>query len=62
MTHPLGLDEYTESDISLELRDRAAKRASGLCDYCGRTPQDPVCKYPGRHLADADADEEPDDD
>jgi hypothetical protein len=49
MSFPRSLDEVSEYALHKELEERAAKRRNGLCDYCGRTPDTPPCKFPQRH-------------
>lgn len=58
----MDLDEYDEADLIAEIERRAAARASGHCDYCGRTlgsrwlrtddtglAHTVCCKHPERH-------------
>lgn len=49
MSYPMDLDDYTDQELLTELKERAEKRAMGLCDYCGRKPTTSPCKYPKRH-------------
>lgn len=49
MTILRGLDEYEDIELEKELRTRIHARANGLCDYCGRKPSEPPCKFPDRH-------------
>ncbi len=49
MGYPLSLDERDEQKLIDELVLRRTRRSNGLCDYCGREPDTPPCKFPGRH-------------
>lgn len=49
MSYSLDLDEYDETKLERELRERSEKRARGLCDYCNRHPSTSACKFPHRH-------------
>lgn len=49
MSYPKDLNEYTDIELLEELGGRAESRAGGRCDYCGRLPIEPECKFPGRH-------------
>jgi hypothetical protein len=49
MSYPRDLEEYRTGELIEELERRAAHRRAGLCDYCGRTPSTPPCKFPQRH-------------
>ena len=49
MSFPKDLDEYAETELQDELVNRAKARTKGVCDYCGRRPSEPVCKFPERH-------------
>ncbi|MGD9749416.1 MAG: hypothetical protein AB7W59_00310 [Acidimicrobiia bacterium] len=51
MGYPKDLDEYSEDQLKGELERRAGLRAKGLCDYCGRPPSEPACRFQGRHHA-----------
>ena len=53
MSYPKGLDEYTEDELQAELDRRANLQSCGVCDYCGRAPDTPACKFPERHNAGA---------
>lgn len=52
MTYPISLDEVSEKDLRDEFKRRIDLRIRGLCDYCGQTPESPICKFPGRHQRD----------
>jgi hypothetical protein len=43
------LDELGEELLKLELTQRAKSRAAGVCDYCGKGPTTPLCRFPRRH-------------
>jgi hypothetical protein len=43
------INEFGEQLLELELAQRARSRVDGKCDYCGREPTAPACKYPRRH-------------
>lgn len=45
----MDLDEYTEARLVAELARRSTARRQGICDYCGRTPDTPTCRFPERH-------------
>ncbi len=47
------LDEYVENALVAEINRRIWARERGVCDYCGRTPETVVCKFPERHAAPA---------
>lgn len=49
VSYPLDLDEMGEDRIKIELAQRERRRAAGRCDYCGRLPSSPSCKFPRRH-------------
>jgi hypothetical protein len=49
MSYMRDLDEYTERELYNELDRRQEKRDAGFCDYCGRLPCQPSCKFPERH-------------
>lgn len=49
MSYAMTLDEVEESDLVAELNRRLELRDRGLCDYCGRRPVAPTCKFPKRH-------------
>ena len=49
MSYLLGLDEYDEERLIAELEHRRKLREDGKCDYCGRSPETPTCKFPERH-------------
>ena len=49
MSYPLDIDEYTSAQLRGELRNRRKLRREGKCDYCGRDPSLPPCKFPERH-------------
>lgn len=51
MSYSLDLDEYSEKRLREELRHRRKLRRAGKCDYCGRDPSTPPCKFPERHKA-----------
>ena len=57
MSYPMDLDDYREADLLKELARRKEFRAQGLCDYCGRRPIAPSCKFPDRHRMAAGRDE-----
>lgn len=52
MSYRFDLDEYDEQTLVHELGLRRARRSLGLCDYCGREPTKPSCKFPERHRLD----------
>lgn len=43
------LEEMGEERIKMELAQRERSRAAGRCDFCGRAPSSPACKFPRRH-------------
>lgn len=49
MSYPVDLDEMDEKTLIKEIARREHKRLQGLCDYCGRAPSTPACKFPERH-------------
>jgi hypothetical protein len=49
MSYPKDLDEYSEKELVAELNRRFVVRSRGVCDYCGRSPEAPACKFPERH-------------
>lgn len=49
MSYPLDLDEIEEEKLREELTRRTELRLAGKCDYCGRLPTEPSCKFPERH-------------
>ena len=49
MSYPRDLDEIPTIDLEQELRTRRDLRMQGRCDYCGRSPTEPPCKFPERH-------------
>lgn len=49
MGYHVDMDEYSEAQLTAELERRANARAMGHCDYCGRVPTEPPCKFPMRH-------------
>jgi len=49
MSYPLDLDEISEENLRGELKRREQHWQAGLCDYCGRKPETPPCKFPDRH-------------
>lgn len=49
MSFPRDLDEIGEDELQQELLRRFNARQQGVCDYCGRGPKTPSCKYSGRH-------------
>ena len=49
MSYPKDLDEYSEKELVAELNRRFVARSRGVCDYCGRPPEAPACKFPERH-------------
>jgi hypothetical protein len=51
MGYPLDLDEHEEHQLIKELARRAEARDGGLCDYCERSEDASVCKFPERHRA-----------
>jgi hypothetical protein len=48
---PARLDTISRSQLEEELRRRDKAQATGRCDYCGKGPRTPPCKYPERHKA-----------
>ena len=50
MSLPLDLDEHREADLKQELMRRHQAQQLGRCDYCGRRPDKPACKFPFRHM------------
>ncbi len=52
MSFPRELEEIPEDELRTEIERRRAARMGNLCDYCGREPNTPVCKFPGRHRRD----------
>jgi hypothetical protein len=49
LSYPLDLDEVPEDQLRAEVERRRQLRIAGLCDYCGRDPNTPTCKFPHRH-------------
>jgi hypothetical protein len=49
VSYPRDLDEVHEDQLREELERRRAARIAGVCDYCGRHPDTPECKFPSRH-------------
>jgi hypothetical protein len=49
VSYPKDLDEYTEAELKAELERRQKAREAGLCDYCGRQPSQPACRFPERY-------------
>lgn len=49
MSFRLDLDEMPARQLLDELASRRKMRRNGLCDYCGRAPDTPSCKFPERH-------------
>lgn len=47
------LHELPEKLLQEELSRRASLRYQGLCDYCGRAPSTPACRFPDRHATPA---------
>jgi hypothetical protein len=45
----VSIHELREAELLSELLLRAGRRAHGLCDYCGRTPDTDLCQFPDRH-------------
>jgi hypothetical protein len=45
------LDLIPRSQLEEELQRRDKAHAKGRCDYCGKGPNTPACKYPDRHRA-----------
>ena len=45
----LDLTDIYEDDLRMEIARRYEARRTGVCDYCGREPNTPVCRFPGRH-------------
>lgn len=51
----MGLDEYPEADLLVELERRKRLRRRGMCDYCRRPikidgKRTEPCRFPGRHV------------
>ena len=44
------LEEITDEALRYELERRENARAAGVCDYCGRRPDTPACRFPRRHV------------
>mgnify|MGYP003402888157 CR=1 FL=1 len=44
-----SLDEYTENQLQEELNRRKGCQQLGVCDYCLRKPETPICMFPERH-------------
>lgn len=51
MSYGLSLDEVAGVDLAREVERRFKLRLKCLCDYCGRKPTTPSCKFPERHRA-----------
>lgn len=43
------MDEVPEERLKAELQRRITARQAGLCDYCGRCPSTPSCRFEDRH-------------
>jgi hypothetical protein len=50
VSYPLDLDEMSTPRLLNELAHRRKLRNAGKCDYCGRDPGTPSCKFPERHV------------
>lgn len=50
MTYQPQLDEVPLAELILEVERRRVLRSNNLCDYCGRIPDDPQCRFPDRHV------------
>jgi hypothetical protein len=51
VSYRLDLDEISTQRLREELKHRRKLRLAGKCDYCGRDPSTPSCKFPERHKA-----------
>lgn len=51
MSYPRDLDEIPTVELKQELETRRQLQMQGRCDYCGRSPTEPPCKFPKRHRA-----------
>jgi hypothetical protein len=51
MSYPRDLDEIPTAELEQELETRRQLQMQGRCDYCGRLPTEPPCKFPQRHNA-----------
>lgn len=49
MSYPNNLDEIPEIQLRAEIERRRTAHFAGVCDYCGRDPNTPTCKFPRRH-------------
>jgi hypothetical protein len=50
VSYRLDLDEISTKRLREELKHRHKLRREGKCDYCGRDPSTPSCKFPERHI------------
>lgn len=50
----IDLTEQPEVALEAEILRRRLARRRGLCDYCGRLPDEPACKFPTRHVMPAE--------
>lgn len=51
MGYPKDLDEYSQEQLEHELERRRKAQEANKCDYCGRSPDQPACRFPERHQA-----------
>lgn len=49
MSYPRDLDEIPTAELEQELLRRRVSQGNNLCDYCGRPPNEPACRFPDRH-------------
>lgn len=47
-----GLEEFSTKELLDELKRRRDLRAAGLCDYCERPIDGPMCRFSTRHIGD----------
>ena len=52
MSYPRDLDEYTDDELTNEIRRRAEHRRLGQCHYCGRPVTAEPCKFKNLHRDD----------
>lgn len=45
-----GLQDFSDRELRLELRDRRFARQHGACDFCFRKVETLACKRPDRHF------------
>ena len=50
MSYAKEITEFTDEQLTDELKRRDRCRRSGVCDYCEQPPHTTACRFPDRHV------------